>query len=109
MQEHDTDPGPGDPKTPAAEPLRRAPLVHPAAPQVRYLRNPQHPQPMYETDFYAWTQAQAAAIRAGQWEAIDREHVAEEIGDLWHQDRHDSAMLVLGFLELAAPPGRRAR
>jgi hypothetical protein len=38
--------------------------------------------PDYDTDFYAWTQAQAAAIRAGQWEALDIEHVAEEIEDL---------------------------
>ena len=50
--------------------------------------------PSYDTDFYAWTQAQAAAIRAGQWEALDIEHVAEEIEDLWKYDRHNFDMLI---------------
>src|SRR6266403_1653518 len=45
--------------------------------------------PDYDTDFYAWTQAQAAALRAGQWEALDIEHVAEELEDLWKFDRHN--------------------
>jgi Domain of unknown function DUF29 len=55
--------------------------------------------PDYDTDFYAWTQAQAAAIRAGQWEALDIEHVAEEIEDLWKSDRHNLDMLMLGLVE----------
>jgi Domain of unknown function DUF29 len=55
--------------------------------------------PDYDTDFYAWTQAQAAAIRAGQWEALDIEHVAEEIEDLWKPDRHNLDMLLLGLVE----------
>jgi len=38
--------------------------------------------PDYETDFYAWTQAQAAAIRAGAWDDVDRDHLAEEIEDV---------------------------
>src|SRR5262245_53920695 len=58
------------------------------------------PTPDYETDFYAWTQAQATAIRARAWDDLDAEHVAEEIEDLWQNDLHHLAMLVLGFLEL---------
>jgi len=38
--------------------------------------------PDYDTDFYAWTQAQAAAIRAKDVAALDIEHLAEEVEDL---------------------------
>jgi len=38
--------------------------------------------PDYDTDFYAWTQAQAAAIRAKEVAALDIEHLAEEVEDL---------------------------
>ena len=33
----------------------------------------------YDHDFAAWTQATAALIRAGQWDDLDREALAEEI------------------------------
>ncbi|MGX7705141.1 DUF29 domain-containing protein [Methylobacterium sp. Gmos1] len=36
----------------------------------------------HETDYFLWTQAQAALIRAGRWSALDREALAEEIADL---------------------------
>ena len=38
--------------------------------------------PDYNTDFYTWTQAQAAAIRAKDMAALDIEHLAEEVEDL---------------------------
>jgi len=60
--------------------------------------------PNYDTDFYAWTQAQAAAIRAHAWDDLDVEHVAEEIEGLCHSDRHHLTMLVLAFLELIYRP-----
>jgi hypothetical protein len=37
---------------------------------------------LYDTDFYTWTQRQAAAIRAKDVAALDREHLAEEVEDL---------------------------
>jgi hypothetical protein len=43
---------------------------------------------LYDTDFFAWTQQQAAAIREGDWDAVDREHVAEEIEDMWKTEAH---------------------
>jgi hypothetical protein len=52
--------------------------------------------PDYETDFYGWCQAQAAAIRAGAWH--------EEVEDLWKAADHDLTALVLGFLELCYRP-----
>ena len=42
----------------------------------------------YETDFYAWTQQQAKAIRAKDVAALDIEHVAEEIDDLGVNIQH---------------------
>jgi Domain of unknown function DUF29 len=41
---------------------------------------------LYDDDFYQWTQQQATAIRAGNWEAIDRKHLAEEVEDWWKTD-----------------------
>jgi hypothetical protein len=41
---------------------------------------------LYGDDFYAWTQQQAEAVRAGNWDAIDREHLAEEIEDWWKRE-----------------------
>jgi hypothetical protein len=38
--------------------------------------------PDYDTDFYAWAQAQAAALRAKDWAALDIDHLAEEVDDL---------------------------
>jgi hypothetical protein len=42
----------------------------------------------YETDFYAWTQAQAAALRAKDVTALDLEHLAEEIEASGNEQRH---------------------
>jgi hypothetical protein len=38
--------------------------------------------PDYDTDFYAWTQHQAASIRAKDLTALDIDHLAEEVEDL---------------------------
>jgi hypothetical protein len=43
--------------------------------------------PGYDADFYAWTQTQAAALRAKEWPALDIEHLAEEIESLGKSDR----------------------
>jgi len=40
----------------------------------------------YDTDFYAWTQAQADALRAKDWAALDLEHLAEEIDSMGKRD-----------------------
>ena len=36
----------------------------------------------YETDFYAWAQQQAKAIRTKDVAVLDIEHLAEEVEDL---------------------------
>jgi Domain of unknown function DUF29 len=42
----------------------------------------------YDTDFYSWTQTQAAALRAKDWAALDVAHLAEEIEDLGSNVEH---------------------
>ena len=39
---------------------------------------------LYESDFFAWTNRQAALLRAGDLGAVDIERIAEEIDpDFW--------------------------
>jgi hypothetical protein len=69
--------------------------------------------PDYDTDFYAWTQAQAAAIRAKEMAALDIEHLAEEIEDLGRRDRDaiESQLVraLLHLLKLTYDPVTRPR
>ena len=44
--------------------------------------------PSYDTDFYAWTQTQAAALRAKDVAALDLENLAEEIDSLGINTEH---------------------
>lgn len=44
--------------------------------------------PSYDTDFYTWTQQQAAALRAKDWAAFDLAHLAEEIESLGNEQAH---------------------
>jgi Domain of unknown function DUF29 len=42
----------------------------------------------YDTDFYAWTQQQAQALRVKDVAALDLDHLAEEIESLGNEQRH---------------------
>ena len=42
---------------------------------------------LYDTDFYVWTQAQAAALRDGKAQELDWTNLAEEIDSLGKRDR----------------------
>ena len=44
--------------------------------------------PTYETDFYAWTQAQAQALQAKDWKALDLAHLVEEVKSLGNEQAH---------------------
>jgi hypothetical protein len=46
------------------------------------------PDALYDTDFDAWAQAQASALRAKDWTALDIEHLAEEIEELRKSERY---------------------
>ena len=65
----------------------------------------------YDTDFYAWAQAQAAALRAKDWAALDREHLAEEVEELRKTERrgvHSQLRLILThLLKWVAQPDKR--
>src|SRR5215831_19219731 len=68
---------------------------------------------LYEQDFFAWTQTTAALIRAGKWQAVDTESVAEEVESLGRSERHalESRLekLVLHLLKRRYQPEKRVR
>ncbi|MFS8831689.1 DUF29 domain-containing protein, partial [Synechococcus sp. R8-2] len=41
---------------------------------------------LYEYDFYAWTQKQAALLKSGQWDQLDIANLVEEIEALGRQE-----------------------
>lgn len=43
----------------------------------------------YEADYYGWTLDQAAAVRAGRFDLIDRKNLAEEIEDLGKSEKRE--------------------
>jgi hypothetical protein len=67
--------------------------------------------PDYDTDFYAWAQAQASALRAKDWAALDLEHLAEEVDDLRKTERRavrSQLRLILShLLKWVYQPARR--
>ncbi len=44
---------------------------------------------LYEQDFGRWIEEQARAIREGRFDALDREHLAEEIESMGGSDRRE--------------------
>jgi Domain of unknown function DUF29 len=67
----------------------------------------------YDADFYTWTQAQAAALRAKDWAALDVANLAEEIESLGNEQAHaveSHLVLVLThLLKWVYQPQRRTR
>ena len=59
---------------------RRIELPEPAPVMVSGARWRTHTMSDYDTDFYAWAQQQAQALRAQDWGALDLKHLAEEVG-----------------------------
>lgn len=44
---------------------------------------------LYETDFYAWAQEQAALLRQGRFSSADMEHIAEEIDSMGRTEKRE--------------------
>jgi hypothetical protein len=67
----------------------------------------------YDTDIVAWADEQAALLRAGQLDAIDALHIAEEIEDVSKSVRRElgSELIVLvgHLLKWKFQPARRTR
>jgi len=68
---------------------------------------------LYEQDFYAWTQAQAALLEAHQWDALDISNLVEEVESLGksQQNALESRLekLVLHLLKWRYQPEKRVR
>lgn len=66
---------------------------------------------LYETDFYAWANEQAALLRAGKLAAADIEHIAEEIESMGRTEKRELAnrlvVLLLHLLKWQFQPVRR--
>ena len=71
--------------------------------------------PDYDDDFYAWTQYQAEVLRTLRTRdnRFDREHLAEEVGDLGNSYRDavrsQVRRILLHFLKLTHSPARDPR
>jgi Domain of unknown function DUF29 len=52
----------------------------------------------YETDFYQWTQQQAALLRQGLLSAVDIENLAEEIESMGRSDRRSLVSFIENIL-----------
>ncbi len=65
----------------------------------------------YETDFYLWTQQQAALLQQGQFSALDTAHLMEEIEAMGGSERHALASylknILLHLLKWKYQPERR--
>src|ERR1700738_1255612 len=67
----------------------------------------------YERDFYSWLLEQAHHLRAGRWNALDRDNLAEEIESLGREqfNKLESALrvLLMHMLKWDHQPKRRSR
>ncbi|CAO3429765.1 DUF29 domain-containing protein [Azospirillum doebereinerae] len=68
-------------------------------------------QTLYERDFYAWANEQAALLRAGKLDAADIAHIAEEIESMGRTEKRELisrlSVLLLHLLKWQFQPGRR--
>src|SRR5712691_471210 len=68
---------------------------------------------LYEQDFYAWTQHQAAVLRAQKWHDLDYDNLAEEVESLGksQQNALESRLekLMLHLLKWRYQPDKRVR
>ncbi len=44
---------------------------------------------LYNRDFFEWTSRNAELLRAGRFDEVDVEHVAQEIGDMGNRERRE--------------------
>jgi hypothetical protein len=66
---------------------------------------------LYEDDAIAWAEQQAALLRAGRWELLDIDNIAEELEDVGKSEkrelRHRMAVLVEHLIKWRWQPGQR--
>ncbi|MEO5344613.1 MAG: DUF29 domain-containing protein, partial [Gammaproteobacteria bacterium SHHR-1] len=65
----------------------------------------------YEADVVAWAKEQAGLIRAGRFDLLDIEHIAEEIEDVGKSEQRELAnrmgLLLAHLLKWKFQPGRQ--
>ncbi|WP_298369052.1 DUF29 domain-containing protein [Azospirillum sp.] len=68
---------------------------------------------LYETDFYAWANQQAALLRTGKLTQADIEHIAEEIESMGKAEKRELVsrltVLLLHLLKWRHQPERRGK
>ena len=68
---------------------------------------------LYDSDFYAWANEQAALLRAGQLSAADIEHIAEEIESMGRSEKRELMtrlkVLLMHLLKWHYQPALRGR
>ena len=66
---------------------------------------------LYDSDFSAWADEQAALLRAGQWDAVDVAHLIEEIEAMGRSERKELVnrlvILMLHLLKWRHQPALR--
>ena len=66
---------------------------------------------LYDKDFYAWANEQAALLRAGKLAQADIEHIAEEIESMGKTEKRELLsrlrVLILHLLKWRFQPGKR--
>jgi hypothetical protein len=66
----------------------------------------------YDHDYYLWFADQARLLRAGQWQQIDVEHLAEELEDMGKREkralRSRTVILLAHLLNYAYQPDHRS-
>jgi hypothetical protein len=69
--------------------------------------------PGYDEDFVLWCERQAALVRAGRFDLVDQENVAEEIESLGRSDRRQLQrrleVLIMHLLKWRFQPTHRSR
>ena len=67
----------------------------------------------YETDVVAWANEQAGFVRAGRFDQLDLEHIAEEIEDVGKNEQRElasrMAVLLAHLLKWEHQPARRSK
>ena len=67
---------------------------------------------IYDEDIIAWSREQARQLRAGRFDLLDIEHLAEEIEDVGRSEQRELASrmaVLLAHLTERAIPARTAR
>lgn len=67
----------------------------------------------HDSDFHAWTQAQAELLRQGRWTDLDKDHLIEELESMGASERRELnnrlAVLLAHLLKWRYQPERRGR